>query len=135
MTLYGDPVPDEAAQSRVSNDESDWCIVTVDEVRANMIGTGYPPDRIALVKGRVENTAAANAPERISLLRLDTDWYSAAQVELDVFWPRLSRRGVMILDDYGHYPSQRRATDEYFANNPQMLSRVDYSCRLVVKTG
>jgi hypothetical protein len=32
-------------------------------------------DRAHLVKGRVEETIPARAPEAIALLRLDTDWY------------------------------------------------------------
>jgi hypothetical protein len=42
--------------------------------------------------------------------------------------------GVLIVDDYGHYQGQRKAVDEYFADHPQLLHRIDYSCRVIVKT-
>lgn len=133
IDLYGNSIPDEA-KNRTSDEGSDWCCVSIDEVRANMASTGYPMKNVMLVKGPVEKTAAANAPQLLSLLRLDTDWYASAKIELEVFWPRLSRKGLLIIDDYGHYPSQRRAVDEYFVKSPVMLNRVDYSCRVVVKT-
>jgi hypothetical protein len=41
---------------------------------------------------------------RLALIRLDTDWYTSAKISLETFWPRLSRGGVLIIDDYGHYP-------------------------------
>jgi len=132
IDLYGNPVADSAL-NRTSDEGSDWCFVPIDEVRANMASTGYPMNKVVLVKGTVEKTAKANAPELLSLIRLDTDWYASAKVALETFWPRLSRKGVLIVDDYGHYPSQRRVVDEYFAQSPVMLHRVDYSCRTVIK--
>ena len=39
-------------------------------------------------------------PKNISLLRLDTDWYESTKEELTVLFPRLSKGGVLIIDDY-----------------------------------
>ncbi len=133
IDIFGNPVVDGAA-NRTSDQGSDWGYVSIDEVRANMASTGYPADKVVFVKGMVEKTAAPNAPAQLSIVRLDTDWFASAQVALRTFWPRLSRRGVLILDDYGHYPGQRRAVEEYFSNLPVLLHRVDYSGRTVVKT-
>lgn len=133
VDIFGNPVVDGAA-SRTSDQGSDWGYVSNDEVRANMARTGYPADKVVLVKGMVEKTAATNAPARLSIARLDTDWFASAQAALQAFWPRLSRKGVLIVDDYGHYPGQRRAVEEYFANAPVLLHRVDYSGRTIVKT-
>ena len=57
----------------------------------------------------------SSCPERISLLRLDTDWYESTKLGLEVLYPRLSIGGVCILDDYGHWLGARQAVDEYFA--------------------
>lgn len=133
IDLYGNPVTDHAS-NRTSDEGSDWGYVSIEEVHANMASTGYPMDKVVLVKGKVEKTAQAHAPVPLSLLRLDTDWYASAKVALETFWPLLTRKGVLIIDDYGHYPSQRRVVDEYFARSPVMLHRVDYSCRTVIKT-
>ena len=134
VDLWGGRAIDQWQSVRTSDESSDWAKVSTDEVRANMALTGYPMDKVRLVKGMVEKTAAANAPAALSLLRLDTDWYASAKVGLETFWPRLATGGVLIIDDYGHYRGQRKAVDEYFAGHPELLHRVDYGCRAIVKT-
>ena len=51
-------------------------------VQQAVASTGYPPERLHYVKGLVEATVPAQAPERIALLRLDTDWYESTLHEL-----------------------------------------------------
>lgn len=104
-------------------------------VREKLVSTGYPPGRLHFVRGRVETTLPRRAPERIALLRLDTDWYESTRHELDELYPRLSEGGVLIVDDYGHWEGARRAVDEYFAQHPPrpLLSRIDYTGRIGVK--
>ena len=96
---------------------------------------GYPRERIHLVKGKVEDTIPGTIAERIALLRLDTDWYESTKHELTHLYPRLSRNGILIIDDYGHWRGARQAVDEYFAasDEPVYLHRVDYTARLLVK--
>jgi O-methyltransferase len=134
VDMWGNRAVDEWKSLRKTDETSDWGRVSIDEVRANMESVGYPMEKVKLVKGMVENTAASHPPEQLALLRLDSDWYASSRVALEVFWPRLVPSGVLVVDDYGHYKGQRKAVDEFFAGNPQLLHRVDYSCRAVVKT-
>ena len=99
-------------------------------------GSGYPMDKVVFVKGPVEDTIPATVPDRISLLRLDTDWYSSTKHEIEHLYPRLSTHGVLLLDDYGHYQGARRAIDEYFdrAGKRPFFTRIDYSCRAAIKS-
>jgi hypothetical protein len=87
------------------------------------------------VKGRVEDTLPARAPNNICLLRLDTDWFESTRHELVHLFPRLSQGGVLIVDDYGQYRGSRKAVDEYFsdAGVPVLLHRMDFSGRVWVK--
>ena len=112
-----------------------WHYAPVDQVRATLESTGYDPDRLHLVPGRVEDTLPGAAPATVALLRLDTDWYESTRHELVHLYPRLSPAGVLLLDDYGHYAGARRAVDEYFREQGErpLLSRVDYTGRLSVK--
>jgi O-methyltransferase len=114
---------------------SDWCRTALPEVRANLARTGYPSHRLHFVKGSVEQTLPEAAPERIALLRLDTDWYASTKHELVHLWPRLAPGGVCIIDDYGHWAGSRQAVDEYFAEQgiQVLMHRLDYSGRLIVK--
>lgn len=107
----------------------------LDIVRANLQSTGYPQERLHFIEGRVETTVPMRAPDRIALLRLDTDWYRSTQHELLHLFPRLSRRGVLIVDDYGHWRGARLAVDEFIDQNsePIFLSRVDYTGRIAIR--
>jgi hypothetical protein len=110
-------------------------VFDVDSVRATVLQSGYPEDRIHLVKGPVEDTLPDAAPAGIALLRLDTDWYESTRHELLHLYPRLGDGGVLIVDDYGHWRGARRAVDEYFASEapPLLLNRIDYTGRIAIK--
>jgi O-methyltransferase len=106
-----------------------------ESVRATVLSSGYPEERVHLVKGPVEETIPAHAPPALALLRLDTDWYESTRHELEHLYPRLADGGVLLIDDYGHWEGARRAVDEYFSERaePLLLSRVDYTGRAAVK--
>jgi O-methyltransferase len=106
-----------------------------DAVRATLLETGYPPERLHLVAGPVEDTLPARAPESLAILRLDTDWYESTRHELVHLYPRLAAGGVLVIDDYGHWEGARRAVDEYFRANPPapFLARIDYTARIAIK--
>lgn len=105
----------------------------VEEVRRNLAGTSYPMDRVHTVAGLVEDTLPDQGPTQVALLRLDTDYYASTRHELEALWPRVPSGGFLLVDDYGHFAGARQAVDEFFADAPPFLHRVDYTCRLVVK--
>ncbi|MDD2893501.1 MAG: macrocin O-methyltransferase [Halothiobacillaceae bacterium] len=112
-----------------------WAKVEMDAVRRTMIDSGYPEDKIHLVKGLVEDTIPAIAPDRISILRLDTDFYSSTRHELNHLYPRLSSGGALIIDDYGYYKGARLATDEYLSETHAriLLHRLNFTVRVGIK--
>jgi len=112
-----------------------WAAVPAQAVREAMNSTGYPSERVHLIAGKVEDTLPAQAPAKIALLRLDTDWYESTRHELQTLYPRLARGGVLIVDDYGHYEGARRAVDEYFVELGErpLLTRIDYTGRIALK--
>ncbi len=114
-----------------------WCHATLDDVRTNLLATGYPADKIHFIKGKVEDTLPGTIPARLALLRLDTDWYESTKHELVHLFPTLEQRGVLIIDDYGHWRGSRTAVDEYFReqNLSVFLHRIDYSGRILVGKG
>lgn len=135
VDVWGNNAADGWAPHRKTDQSSKWAYASLEEVRANMESTGYPMDKVFFIKGMVENTVPANAPENIAMLRLDTDWYSSTKHELEHLFPRLSNNGTLILDDYGHFKGARQATDEYFQtlDTPPLLTRVDYAGRTAIK--
>lgn len=115
---------------------SSWCASSLDEVKRNLAMTGIPEDRLEFVKGKIEYTLPEYAPHTVALLRLDTDFYESTYHELSCLYPRLSRGGVLIIDDYGHWKGSKEAADTYIRESrlPIFLSRVDYAGRVAIKT-
>ncbi|MFM8982727.1 MAG: TylF/MycF/NovP-related O-methyltransferase [Spartobacteria bacterium] len=93
-----------------------WAYAPLEKVRKNLETTGYPMEKMRFVKGPVEETIPGTLPEKIALLRLDTDWYESTRHELQHLYPRLSTGGVLILDDYGFWAGARKAVDEFFSS-------------------
>ncbi|MDP3724317.1 MAG: TylF/MycF/NovP-related O-methyltransferase [bacterium] len=119
-------------QERIHNA---WNFVSLPEVKQHVFLTGYPKRKFVFVQGKVEETIPATIPSRIALLRLDTDWFTSTYHELTHLFPRLSRGGILIIDDYGDYVGARRATDRYFREQKifMLLQRIDAGGRLGVK--
>jgi hypothetical protein len=98
-----------------------WAMASLEDVRDGMAKVPYPPDRVHFIEGKVEDTIPAGAPERISILRLDTDWYESTRHELEYLYSRLSPGGVLILDDYGYWEGARQAVDEFLEETGERL--------------
>jgi O-methyltransferase len=136
LDFGGVPASVRFEQFQEGENSSSWCRASLAEVEENLIATGYPRERMRFVKGKVEDTIPPEAPARISLLRLDTDWYESTRHELLHLYPRLADGGVLIIDDYGHWKGSQKATDEYFSSvrvSRILLSRIDYTGRIGVK--
>jgi O-methyltransferase len=134
VDLFGTPAADayEAASAAEA-----FRYLPLEEVRAVLEGTGYPPARLHFVPGLIEDTIPAEAPEQIALCRLDTDWYRSTAHEMAHLYPRLPRGGVLLIDDYGNFMGAKKAVDEYFATHgpPVLLQRIDFTGRLVIAPG
>lgn len=133
---FGGRTAEDKWRSLQNGSGSTWCRAGLATVRRNMEKTGYADARIRYVEGPVEKTLAEQTPDCIALLRLDTDWYESTLAELEHLYPRLSRGGVLIVDDYGHWKGAREAVDEYFSRadvDAPLLTRLDYTGRLAVR--
>ena len=105
------------------------------KVRELILGTGYPSDKVHTVKGLVQETIPGQAPDKIALLRLDTDMYESTYHELVHLYPRLVSGGILFIDDY---PTERgcvKAVEQYFseAGARPFLTRIDTQGRIAVK--
>lgn len=112
-----------------------WCVSSIEEVKSNLKSTGYPADKLHFIKGKVEDTLPANIPGPLAMLRLDTDWYESTKIEMELLFPLLVAKGVLIIDDFGHWQGAKKAVLEYFKNEKlsPYLNRLDYTGRLIIK--
>jgi hypothetical protein len=93
-----------------------WCYTPLDKVKQRLNSTGYPQNNLHYVVGDVMETLKdkKTIPEKIAILRLDTDWYESSKYELEQMYDNVVTGGIIIFDDYYHWDGQRRATDEFF---------------------
>jgi hypothetical protein len=117
------------------NSSDVWAYSTLEETSNNILSVGYPIEKVHFIQGMVEETLPNNKIEKISLLRLDTDWYESTKMELEFLFPKLVSGGILIIDDYGHWKGCQKAVDEYFEKiqYSTFLSRIDYTGRILVK--
>jgi len=82
-----------------------------------ILQTGYSESNFIFKEGDVLDTLPTSEINKISFLRLDTDWYESTKHELDHLYQLLVRGGVFVQDDYGSWAGARKAVDEFFAEN------------------
>jgi O-methyltransferase len=123
-------------ESNKENGDNIWCYSSIEEVKNNLYSIGYEKNNLIFIKGKVEDTLPYKEIKEIALLRLDTDWYESTKHELETLYEKLVIGGILIIDDYGHWSGAKKAVDEFIENRKLnlFLNRVDYTCRLAIKT-
>ena len=108
---------------------------SLESVKKNFEKNTGGNDKLICIKGKVEDTLKIknNLPTKISLLRLDTDWYESTKIELEVLFPLLSKNGILIIDDYGYWKGSKKAVDEYFQDKDANLFKIDFTSRYLFK--
>ena len=122
--------------NRKYKDHVDWAYCSLIEVKKNFIDAKLMHNNIIFVEGDVLQTipSKVNSPASISFLRLDTDWYESTKIELEFFYPILSKNGILVVDDYGSWAGSRKATEEYFTNKHKpFLSLIEGGARVGIK--
>jgi hypothetical protein len=84
-----------------------------------------------LVKGNIIYTLPdhfeQNPHSKIALLHMDADVYEPSKIALEYIWPRMVKGGVIILDDYGVFPGETDAVDEFFKNKEIEIKKLSIS--------
>lgn len=82
--------------------------------------------RIVLIDGQIEERVPEfvleNPGIRCSFVHFDCDLYAPTRAALDALWPRVSRGGVVLFDEYAiaDWPGESQAVDEFLANHPDV---------------
>lgn len=133
----GQPAMEDFVRQQEKTHNS-WCFAPLSEVQNNFRRRNLLNSNVVFVEGPVEQTLlrAELLPDRISFLRLDTDWYESTKVELEVLYPSLTQGGVLVIDDYGYWSGSKKATDEYFSGDvPRpLLHATDETRRIGIKS-
>lgn len=92
-----------------------YLAVSSDQVRANFARFGLLDARVRFLEGWFADTLPAAPIARLAVLRLDGDLYHSTMDALRHLYHRVSPGGFVIVDDYGSWPSCRRAVTEFLA--------------------
>lgn len=90
-------------------------------------------DRIKLVEGNIQHTVPEfvndNPGIRFSLVHFDCDMYEPTKRALESLWPKVSRGGVCLFDEYSvkEFPGETQAVDEFFANQKVQIKKLQWN--------
>ncbi len=86
--------------------------VSEEQVRENFSRYGLLDDQVVFLKGWFRDTLPTAPIEKLAVLRMDGDLYESTMDALINLYPKLSRGGYAIVDDY-FIPSCRKAIHDY----------------------
>ena len=100
----------------IDDKKNNWCYESLEKVKHRLNKTGYDQNKLHYIVGDVMETLKDknNIPDKIAILRLDTDWYESSKFELEQMYDNVVIGGVIIFDDYYLWNGQRKATDDFF---------------------
>lgn len=80
---------------------------------------GLEQETINIVPGWVDDTIEETASkiEKVSILRLDIDFYEPTKLILEHLYHKIPRGGYVICDDYGAWKGARKAIDDFRSEN------------------
>ena len=88
-------------------------------------------EKMELIEGDITKTIPTylekNPKLKISFLNLDTDIYEPAVTILENLYPRITKGGILVLDDYGVFPGETKAVNEYFAKKKIEIKKFPFS--------
>jgi len=95
------------------------CVASIEDVKEVFKKLDLSQKNLVIKKGWFQETLpqAKKAIGKITLLRLDGDWYQSTKVCLDSFYNKVISGGYIILDDYHHWEGCRKAVDEFMKEN------------------
>jgi O-methyltransferase len=91
--------------------------VALDTVKQNFARYGLLDERVVFVPGWFRDTLPSLQVDRLAVLRIDADMYESTSLALRTLYPKVSRGGYVIVDDYGAWKPCRLAVDEFRQKN------------------
>lgn len=80
------------------------------------------------IKGDINKTVPQyckdNTHLKIALLHIDTDVYEPAVTILENMYNRVVKGGIIMFDDYGTFPGETKAVDDFFAKKNVIIEKL-----------
>ena len=125
MDVWGNNMHDKFHEFKNNGDK--WAYADHSVVNKNITNI-YPNAQI--IKVQIDENMSTTDISKISILRLDMDWYAPTKVALEKFYNKIHKGGILIIDDYGHHNGAKRAVDEFISENKIKINfrHINYSC-------
>ena len=97
----------------------------------------FPEENVIITKGRVPDSLAIAAPDKVAMMHLDLNNMEAEIGALEVLWDRIVPGGILILDDFGWmaYQRQHRAEVAWLGERGHPILEMPTGQGLVIKQG
>ncbi len=130
-SFQGLPEPDP---ERYPADQGDphhtheYLAVSLEEVRENFKRFDMLDEQVTFLKGWFQDTLPSAPIDKLAVLRLDGDMYGSTMVALENLYPKLSKGGFCIVDDYGLTGCQK-AVDDFRARQgiDSKIHKIDWT--------
>jgi len=93
---------------------------SVDNVIENLNNLNLSHENIIFIKGWFQETLPLLTLTNIALLRLDGDLYESTEVCLKYLYPKVSKNGIVIIDDYALRGCNQAVKDYFKDKLPKM---------------
>ncbi len=90
--------------------------ISLDEVKSNFEKYGLLDDQVRFLPGWFRDSLPSAPIEQLAVIRLDGDMYESTMDALSALYPKLSKGGYLIVDDY-ELPGCKQAVDDYRAEH------------------
>lgn len=105
--------------------------ISLEDVKANFRQFNLLDEQVEFLKGWFKDTLPSAPIEKLSVIRLDGDMYESTMDGLANLYPKLSKGGFIIIDDYGAIPACAKAVKDYRDQNgiSEKICEIDWSGR------
>jgi len=113
--------------------------VAVEKNIEAFLRNAHPGSKVVVGDGPALAKLQARFPEvadrRFAFVHIDVDLHQPTKDSVDFFYPRLAAGGVLLCDDYGSTwcPGATRACDEFLADKPEKMIRLDAAGGFLIK--
>jgi hypothetical protein len=103
--------------------------ISYDEINELLIKQNLQKN-VEIIKGDILKTLDKyiddNPHLKISLLHIDVDLYEPSKVILEKLYSKVTKGGIIVLDDYGAFAGTNKAVDDFFENKVE-IKKLPYS--------
>lgn len=109
----------------------------IEKLRKHGLKTSSHPDpstsTVIVKKAWFDDLTSADLPDEIAFAFCDGDLYGSIQTSLRLAYPRLARRGIIIVHDYNNpeLPGSARAVDEFLRAHPECKLQVRHTLAIL----